>query len=426
MPRSIGAEMPIAITGAGAVTPIGIGADGFLAGWRSGLLGITPAPWAAYSPIPLLSAPVPASFDPIPVVGPRVAGGTDRCAQYALVAASEAIEQAALHEPGALDPTRTAVVDGTAAGGLHSIMYGQHCFDRRGMDAIPPKTMLAGQANMAAAQIAIRYSLHGPQRTVTTACASALDAVATGLDLLALGRVDVVICGGSDAAAVSDAEGFVPVFSIAGRVFGMETPELDPQRAVLPFDAARNGIVFGEGAAWFVLETADHAARRGAEPLGWVLGAGSCAEGHHPSSPEPSGRWQARALEIALADAGVEPRQVDFVMAHATGTRKGDVAESRALESVFDRCSCTPPVTALKGHTGHTGGSSGAMSMLAGLDVLRTGRIEAVRGTTDIDPEVAVDVVIEEPRTIDARIGVVNAFGFGGQNACVVIGSAAL
>lgn len=423
MVHRLGADMPIAITGAGAVTPIGIGVDGFVRGWRAGRCGIAPAPWAVHAPFPLLAAPVADGFDPTPIVGERVAAGTDRWAQYAMVAAQEALEDAELHRPGALDPLRTAVIDGTAAGGLHAMMLGQHRFDAGGVDAIPPKTMLAGQANMAAAQIAIRYGLHGPQRTVTTACASALDALATGVDLLALGRADVAICGGSDAAAMTDAEDFVPVFSIAGRRFGMETPELDPTRAVLPFDVARQGIVFGEGAAWFVLETAEHAAARGARPLGWVLGAGSCSDGHHPSSPEPSGRWQAHAMELALASAGIEAARVDVVMAHATGTPKGDLAEARALERVFADCAVPPPVTALKGHTGHTGGSSGAMSLLAALEVLRAGRIEPVLGTTDLDPAIAIDVVVREPRMVRAEVAMINAFGFGGQNASIVIGS---
>ncbi|MFN8050324.1 MAG: beta-ketoacyl-[acyl-carrier-protein] synthase family protein [Acidimicrobiales bacterium] len=410
--------MRVAITGAGCVTPIGVGVDAFLDGWHGGMLGITQAPWSAWAPIPLLAAPIATGFDAVAVLGERVAASTDRCAQYAIAAAEEALAHAGLDAPGALEPTRTAVVDGTAMGGLSSMMLGQHLFDAQGVDGIPPRTMLAGQSNMAAAQIAIRHDLHGPIRTVTTACASALDALGAGVDLLASGRVDVVICGGSDSAAVTDVEGFVPVFSIAGRVFGMETPELDPSRAVLPFDVTRRGIVFGEGAAWFVLETAGHAEARGADPLGWVLGVGSSADGYHPSSPEPSGRWQAHAMELALADAGLGADRVDVVMAHATGTPKGDLAEARALEQVFPT---SPPVTALKGHTGHTGGSSGAMSVLAALDVLRTGRVEAVLGTTEVDPDVAIDVVVGAARTLDAGVAMVNAFGFGGQNSSIVI-----
>lgn len=414
---------PVPITGAGAVTPIGVGVEEFLAGWRRGALGITRAPWSQDAPLPLLTAQVPDHFDPVAVLGERVVAGTDRGAQCAIVAAQEALERAGLDAPGALDPMRTAVVDGTAAGGLHSIMYGQHRFDAAGVDAIPPKTMLAAQANMAAAQIAIRHGLHGPLRTITTACASGLDALGTAVDLLVLDRADVALCGGSDAAAVSDAPGFVPVFSIAGRVFGMESPALDPARAVLPFDVDRKGIVFGEGAAWFVLETADRAADRGAEPLGWVLGVGSCAEGHHPSSPEPSGRWQAHAMDLALADAGIGPEDVDVVLAHATGTPKGDLAEARALAQVFASVASPPPVTALKGSIGHTGGASGPMSVVAALDVLRTGQVEPVLGTTRLDPEVAIDVVLGTPRAIDARIAMVNAFGFGGQDACLIIAS---
>ncbi len=416
--------MKVAITGAGCVTPIGIGVTQFLKGWRGGVLAITEAPWARHAPIPLLAAPVPDEFDPVEALGERVAGGTDRCAQYAVVAAEEALRCAELDTPGSLDPLRTAVIDGTAMGGLSTMLRAQHQYATIGVEGISPKTMLAGQTNLGAAQIAIRHSLHGPLRTVTTACASALDAVGTAVELLTLGRADVAICGGSDAAAVSGVEGFVPVFSIAGRVYGMESPVLDPQRAVMPFDTERSGIVFGEGAAWFVLETAEHAEARGASPLGWVLGVGSCADGYHPSSPEPTGRWEAHAMELALSDAGVTADNVDFVMAHATGTPKGDLAEANALASVFSDCSPSPPVTALKGNTGHTGGSSGAMSMVAALDVLRTGRIEPVCGTTDVDPAVTADIVIGKAREIDADIAMINAFGFGGQNAAVVIGSA--
>jgi len=416
--------MRVAITGAGCVTPIGIGVDEFLRGWHSGALGIRQPSWAERAPIPVLAAPIADGFDPIPIVGERVARGSDRATQYAMVSAAEALERAGLHSPGALDPLRTAVVDGTAGGQIYSMMLAQYCFDTRGIDGIPPKTMLSGQANMAAAQIAIRHGLHGPLRTVTTACASALDALGTAVDFLNWGRADVVICGGTDGMAAPDAEGFVPVFSIAARIIGMETPVIQPERAVIPFDVERRGIVFGEGSAWFVIETAEHAEARGAEPLGWVLGVGSCADGYHPSSPEPSGRWQAYAMELALANAHIDAQQVDVVMAHATGTPKGDLAEARALEMVFSHCPVPPPVTAIKGHTAHTGGSSGAMSMLAALDVLRTGRVEPVRGTTEIDPAIAVDVVIREPRAIDAEIAMINAFGFGGQNACIVIGSA--
>ena len=413
----------VAITGVGAVTPIGVGHREFLAGWRGGVLAITEAPWAARAPLPLLTARVPDVFDPRETLSEREIASTDRCAQYALVAAGEALSQAGLDEPESLDPLRTAVVDGTAAGGLYSIMLGQHRFDTGGIAAIPPKTMLAGQANTAAARIALRHGLHGPLRTVTTACASALDALATGLELLALDRADVVVCGGSDSAAVSESEEFVPVFSIAGRVFGMETPEVDPKRAVLPFDVARSGIVFGEGAAWLVLESAAHVEARGGEPLCWVLGVGSCADSHHPSASDPTGQWQARAMELALADASLAAHRVDFVMAHATGTPKGDLSEARALGLVFGGSGAQPPVSSLKGHTGHTGGSSGTMSLIAAIDALRTGILEPVLGTNVVDPEMNIDVVSEQSRPVGREVAMVNVFGFGGQNTVALIGA---
>lgn len=412
-----------AITGAGCVTPIGIGVDEFVSGWHRGDLGITQPTWAASAPIPVLAAPVSERFDPIPIIGERIAASTDRATQFALVASEEAIVQAGLHEPGALHPTRTAVINGTAGGGFYTLMHAQHCFDTGGIDGIPRKAMLAAQPNMAAAQIAIRHELHGPLQTITTACASSLDALGAGAALLDSGRVDVALCGGSEGMAAPD-ERFVPVFSIAGRIIGMETPAVDPQRAVLPFDVDRKGVLFGEGSAWFVLEAAEHAQHREVQPLAWVLGVGSCSDGHHPVSPEPSGQWQAHAMELALADAGIDAAQVDVVIAHATGTPKGDLTEARSLERVFSGCATPPPVTALKGHTAHTGGSSGAMSVLAALEVLRTGLVPPVRGTRKVDPAVNVDVVVGDPRVVDAKVVMVNAFGFGGQNACIVLGSA--
>ncbi|MEZ5182482.1 MAG: beta-ketoacyl-[acyl-carrier-protein] synthase family protein [Acidimicrobiales bacterium] len=410
--------MRIAITGVGCVSPLGTGVERFTAGWHAGHLGVSASPWATDAPGATLFAAV-AGFSAAQHLDATVRGGTDRFAQYALVACDEALAGAGLGEPGTLDPLRTAVVDGTSMGGFYSLMEAQHRFAREGVAGIPPKAMLGIWSNMAAAQVAIRHGLHGVQRTVTTACASSLDALGLALDLLRSGRSDVVLCGGSEGGVpAGPADGFVPVTSVAGRLLGMETPEVDPELAVLPFDARRRGIVFGEGAAWMVLETAEHAAGRGAPVLGWLLGTGSCADAHHPSSPEPTGRWEAHAIDLALADAAVAPRDVDLVFAHATGTPKGDLAEARALRAtVGDR----PPVTALKGHTGHTGASSGAMSVLAALDVLAGAPVEPIRGTSEVDPQVDLDLVLTDRRHVAAEVVLVDAFGFGGQNAAAVL-----
>ena len=275
--------------------------------------------------------------------------------------------------------------------------------------------------NMAAAQMAMRYGLHGPSLTVTTACASSLDALGTASTVLASGRADVVLVGATEGGYVTAADdvAWVPATAAAGTGYGMQTAAADPRRAMLPFDRNRAGIVSGEGSCWFVLETAEHAARRGVPVLAWLRGYGSLADGHHPSSPEPSGRWEARAMELAQADAGIGPADVDALIAHATGTPKGDSAEIRALNGVFDRPDLV--VTGLKGNTGHTGASAGAMNVLAGIWAMHHGRLPAVGGTTEVDPEVEFDVVVGEPRSVDLGTLQVNAFGFGGQNASLVL-----
>ncbi len=195
---------------------------------------------------------------------------------------------------------------------------------------------------------------------------------------------------------------------------------------MLPFDADRAGIVGAEGAACFVLESEEHALGRGANVLAWLCGYGTVADAYHPSSPDPSGRWERRAMELAQAEAGVAPGDVDAIIAHATGTPKGDDAEITALNELFvdgDRGSDVV-VGAIKGNTGHTGSATGAMAVVAGVRAMRDGRLPHVAGTTNLDPAVRFDVVLGEPRTVDLGVLQVNAFGFGGQNASVVLANA--
>jgi 3-oxoacyl-[acyl-carrier-protein] synthase II len=271
----------------------------------------------------------------------------------------------------------------------------------------------------------MRYDLHGPSMTVTTACASALDALGTAAMYLESGLTDVVLAGGTEGGYTCDAgeeEGFVLATSAAEVSYGMSSVGADPTRAMLPFAADRAGIVSGEGSAFFVLETAEHAAARGAPVHAWITGYASLADAYHPSSPEPNGRWEARVMEMAQASAGVDPTAVDVVVAHATGTPKGDEAEIRALNRVFvETGNDHVVVTGLKGHTGHTGASSGGMNLVAGIRAMHGGRITNVGGTTVLDPEIRFDVALHEPRSVDLDVLQVNAFGFGGQDASVIV-----
>ena len=431
--------MRIAVTGMGAVSPIGLSVPEMCEALLAGRVGIGRARWAPPGdPRPFLFGGVDDRFDASEWMEPRVVAGTDGFARFALAASSQALTDAGLDAGGGsadLDSFRTGVVHGTSMGGIFSLARAQWAYDTHGAAAVDPKTMIQIWPNMAAAQICMRHGLHGPSMTVTTACASSLDALGTAAAYLDSGQVDVVLCGATEGGFTCDHpsdRGFVPATSQAEASYGMETSSVDPRRAMLPFDANRSGIVSGEGSAFFVLESPEHARRRGARVHGWLRGYGSLADAHHPSSPAPDGRWEARAMEQAQASAGITPDDVDALVAHATGTPKGDEAEIRAINTVFvdgarraaglaSGAGTGPIVTALKGHTGHTGAASGGMNVMAGIWAMHHGRLTSVAGTTELDPEIRFDVVLHEPRSVDVEVLQVNSFGFGGQNASVVV-----
>ena len=418
--------MQVAITGMGAVTPIGLSAGELADGLLAGRCGIRQAPWAdPDDPTPNFYGAVDDRFDPSDWMDAKVIDGADPFAWFSVAAADQALDLAGLL--GGLDPLRTAVVHGTSMGGLNSLMQAQWAYDTEGPAAVSPKTMIKIWSNMAASQVCMRHKLHGPSLTVSTACASSLDALGTAARFLEAGVCDVALVGATEGGyptpGYRSERRFEPVTQMAGRHYGMSTPSADPRRAMLPFAADRSGIVSGDGSVWFVLESRNHAVARGAEVMAWLRGHGSLSDSHHPSSPEPNGTWEARAMELALADAGLGAGDVQALVAHATGTPKGDTAEIRAINRVFVDGGARNDlvVTACKGHTAHTGASAGGVNLVAVVDAMRRGRLTHIGGTTTPDPEIRFDTVLHEPRRIDLSVAQVNAFGFGGQNASLVV-----
>jgi 3-oxoacyl-[acyl-carrier-protein] synthase II len=346
----------------------------------------------------------------------RLLDGTDGFARFAMAAATQAVDDAGV---GELDPLRTAIVHGTSMGGTRALLEAQHLLETKGPDSVPRKTMIKIWPNMAAAQIAMKYDLHGQQITVCTACASSIDAIGTAARLIADGRADAAIAGGTEGGSVDDGTEFVAATYYSGNSYGMSSQEPDPRRAALPFDVARRGIVSGEGSAMLFLERADHARARGARIYGIVRGYGTVADAFHPSSPEPSGRWEQRAMELALEEAELDPSAIDAVVAHATGTPKGDTAEIRAINNLYGGRGL--PVTSLKGTIGHTGAAAGAMGLMAGITAMHEGRLAPTMGTTDPEPEIDFAVVLHRAADVRVEALQVNAFGFGGQDASLVV-----
>jgi 3-oxoacyl-[acyl-carrier-protein] synthase II len=414
----------VVITGVGAVSPHGIGADAL---WR-GLL-------AGRSAAGTITAFDPAGFgvrfacevreDVDALLPRRLVRQTDRFARLALLAAEEALAQAGLLAPAVrdvppplhrplvgVDPDRVGAVVASGVGGIGEVLEQHRRLLEHGPDRVRPYLSVAMGLNMAGGQIALRHGLRGPVSAVASACASGADAIGHALDALAAGRADVILAGGAEAAITPLT---IAGFDAAG---AMSRRNDDPAAASRPFDVDRDGFVAGEGAGLLVLERAAHAAARGAAPLARLAGYGASDDAHDPTQPSPGGEGAVRALRAALADADLSPDDVDHVNAHGTATPLGDAAESAALRTTFgDR---GLPVTATKSSIGHLLGAAGAVEAVTVVRTLQDQRIHPTRNLDRQDPGCPVDVVVE---ATDARLeaAVSASFGFGGHNAVLVL-----
>ncbi len=362
------------------------------------------------------------NFDPKEWLDDRVIDGTDLGQQFAIVAAELAKQDAGIET---FDPRRTAIVSGSSIGGAISLQYAQYMLEKKGAAAVPAKTMIRIFANMAASQMAMRWGLHGPQMTLVQACATGVDVVGTAAQLVRSGVVDVAIAGGYEATNGFDHgldPDFIPAMVAAQVTYGM-APDLDSDVPSRPFDKNRTGVVTGEAAAYVIVESAEHAAARGRTPWARIEGYGSLADAFHPSSPDPSGRWEREVMQVAMDDAGITPAEIDAVIAHGTATRKGDDSEIAALNDLFGDREVPLPATSIKGHMGHPGAASGCLAVIAAALAIREKSLVHTAGTTDVEDTIRFEVVIEKPKPLDIRTVLVNAFGFGGQNAAIVLGA---
>jgi 3-oxoacyl-[acyl-carrier-protein] synthase II len=305
-------------------------------------------------------------------------------------------------------PGRTAVILGNTMGGLPLLTQTQTQF-LENSHRVTPKLMALVIPNMAAARIALHWGLHGRQLTISTACASSLDAIGLAARMIEEGEVESAIAGGTETL-------LAPVVYESLERAGALSRSPDPARASRPFDIERDGFVMGDGAALLFLERIERARARGARVLARVRGYGSLADAHHLTSPEPSGQFEAEAMQNALEDGECDAQ---VVFAHATGTTVGDLAELRAINTVFP--GRPPLVTAPRGHLGHAMAAAGAMSAIAGILGLQHDMVPPTLGTRAVEPEAKFDLVLGEPRRQRYDAFCVNAFGFGGQNASIVI-----
>jgi 3-oxoacyl-[acyl-carrier-protein] synthase II len=392
----------IIITGTGAVTPLGVGADALFTRWSEGECAIEDGLARCRE------------FEATEFLTRKEARRTDRFTHFAMVAADEALSTA---WPDGLPykPERIGCVIGTGIGGLGSLEQQQDVLRERGPRAVSPLAVPLLMGNAAAAAVAMRHGLHGSSFGVMSACAAGAHAIGAALRMIEAGEADAVVAGGSESAIAGVA---VAAFAAMGAT--------SPTGVSRPFDARRDGFVMGEGAGVLVLENAERAADRGAEPAGEILGYAASSDAHHLTAPEPTGRDAARAIELALVDAGLEPEDLDYVNAHGTSTPLNDRSETEALKAALGDEAHRIPISSTKSVIGHLLGAAGAVEAIATVEALRRGLAPPTVGWEERDPELDLDYVPDGARKLEHRgngngrgrlTGISNSFGFGGHNA---------
>ncbi len=393
----IGTGRRVAVTGLGVVAPCGIGREAF---WQ-GLLGPGLVDAGRLTTIE--------DWDPSPWYdSPKDARRADRSEQYAIAAATEALEQSG--RPAA-DPSRIGTIFGTGVGGIHTLEEQIVVRLDKGERRVSPFLVPMMMANAPGANVSMRFDLRGPNETLCTACAAGTHALGYAARLIAWGLADAVVAGGTEYAGTPT--------SLAS--FGNMTA-LSSTGTSRPFDAARDGFVMGEGAAVLVLEEWESAVGRGARIIGEILGAASNADAHHITAPSPGGVGAINCMRLALADACLDPAEIKQVNAHGTSTPLNDAAEAAAVSEVFGPGAV--PIVSTKGVTGHALGAAGALEAAAVLLSMEHRLIPPTANTVDVDPDMTVDVVTGEARPWDPGPTMSNNFGFGGHNGSIIIGPA--
>ncbi|MFI5529974.1 beta-ketoacyl-[acyl-carrier-protein] synthase family protein [Kitasatospora sp. NPDC051853] len=402
------------VTGMGLVTPLGRKPAEVFEALTAGRSGITAVPEGhpAHGWLPF--AGIAPHVDGTEVLPPTETRCVDRFVLLAMAAADDALADAGLVVGRDVDPRRTAVVLATGGGGLETFEQQSHRRLERGRPGVSPYLLPGMLSNMATARVAIKHGIRGFSTAIVTACAAGAQAVAEGLRLIRAGDADVVVCGGTESSLhPTIAAAFTNARALAQ---GWE----DPAQASRPFDRRRNGFVLGEGSGVLVLESAEHAAARGAAGYAELIGWGSSTDAHHPTMPRPDGEGAADAMRTALANAGLDASDIGYVNAHGTGTKIGDVAESAALNAVFGPDG--PAVSSTKGATGHLLGAAGALEAIVSVLAVARGLLPPTLNLADPDPACALDHVRGAARPAELRYALSNAFAFGGHNTSLVFG----
>jgi 3-oxoacyl-(acyl-carrier-protein) synthase len=308
------------------------------------------------------------------------------------------------------------VVIGTGNAGFELLVDMSYAYTYKGRKPLPT-VFVNGLPNLPGHHISVEMGAYGPLSTITTACASGTQAIGEGVELIRSGRCDLVFAGGVDAMIRKEVVAAFDSMTVLTRGFSEE-----PQRASRPFDADRAGFVVAEGAGMLVLESLESAETRGARVYAEVLGHAASSDAHHVTAPDEEGRGAQKAMQWALEDAGLTPHEVDYINAHGTSTRLNDKTETYAIKQVFGKHAYQVPVNSTKSMTGHCVGGTGAIEAVVCALSLRDGKVHPTINYETPDPECDLDYVPNQARDVSINTALSNSFGFGGQNACIVIG----
>lgn len=400
----------VVITGAGMLTPLG---HNVLDSWTAAVNGRS-----GFGPVTLFDptdhtihgAFEVKNFDPVEYLGRREARRRDRFQQFAAIAANEAMAQSGLEVTDA-NRENIGIFIGTGIGGITTLLDQEHKRQTDGARRLSPFGITMIMPNGAAGMLAIDFGIHGPSSTMATACASGLDAIGHAFHAVRRGELAAMLTGGTECMITPVAVGgFEAARATSSK--NSATPQ--------PFDRNRDGLLPGEGAAMLVLESLEHARARGAVILGEIVGYGQTTDAHHITAPAEGGEGAARAMQAALADAGLHPEAIDYISAHGTATELNDRYETMAIKNAFGAAAYDPGVSSTKAMTGHIMGATGAIEAVFCLKAIEEQVMPPNINYETPDPDCDLDIVANEAREARVKVTMNNAFGFGGHNAVVI------
>ena len=402
----------VVVTGIGMITPVGNNTSDSWNAVKNGECGIGPITHYDTTGRKVTLAGEVKDYDPGATIDPKELRKMDRFVQFAMTAASEAVEASGI-DFASENTERAGVIISSGIGGFATIQSEIIKGNEKGYDRVSPYFIPQIISNMAAGQIAIKYGLNGMCSCVVTACAGGTNAIGDAFHRIRDGYEDVMLCGGTEAC--------ITEIGIGGftSMRALHTGN-DPKRASIPFDKDRSGFVMGEGAAVLILEEEEHAQKRGAKIYGEVVGYGANCDANHITAPLEDGSMAAKCLTLALNDANVKPEDIDYINAHGTSTHLNDSGETKAIKLAFSEHAKKLMVSSTKSMTGHLLGAAGAVEAGFSVLALKDGFVPATIGYENFDEECDLDIVPNVGRNKDIRYAVSNSLGFGGHNACLV------